>query len=119
MIGERLKKLRKKAGMRQEDLARLLSLAPSTIAMYENGQRDPDTSTLDEMANIFDCSSDYLLGRTDKTQLALLEDLPEELRAEGVKALQLVKEAVKDGLTAEELAGVIQFVQKMNRGKKE
>ena len=118
MIGKRLKMLRQKAQMRQEDLARLLDVAPSTIAMYESDQRKPDTEKLDKIATLFDCSADYLLGRVNKPYLAVFDDLPEELKAEGVKSLEVVKDAIKEGLTAEELADVLNFVKGMNRKKK-
>lgn len=64
-FGERLKFLREKEKMYQSELADRLGLAPSTISMYERGDRDPDTSTLTKIAEIFNVSTDYLLGRTN------------------------------------------------------
>ena len=64
-FGERLKYLREKEKMYQSELAEKLNLAPSTISMYEHGDRDPDTSTLSKIAEIFNVTTDYLLGRTD------------------------------------------------------
>ena len=64
-FGERLKFLRENKKMYQSELADKLGLAPSTISMYERGDRDPDTSTLTKIAEIFNVSTDYLLGRTD------------------------------------------------------
>lgn len=117
MIGERLRTLRQNNGLRQEDVARKLDVSPSTIAMYERDQRDPDTETLARLAALFDCSSDYLLGRVNEPERAIVEDLPEALKAEGVKAIQIVKDAVKEGLRAEELADILRFVKKMNKKK--
>ena len=65
-FGERLKYLREREKMFQSELADKLNLAPSTISMYERGDRDPDTSTLAKIAEIFNVTTDYLLGRSEK-----------------------------------------------------
>lgn len=64
MFGERLKSLRKEKNMLQKDLADLLKISPSTIGMYEQGRRDPDTETIKFLADYFNVSTDYLLGKT-------------------------------------------------------
>lgn len=64
-FGQRLKLLREQNKMYQSELASKLNLAPSTISMYERGDRDPDTSTLFKIAQIFNVTTDYLLGITD------------------------------------------------------
>ncbi len=46
-------------------LAEKLNVAPSTISGYENGKRKPDMDTLAKLADYFQSSTDYLLGRTD------------------------------------------------------
>jgi len=70
-FGERLKYLREKEKMYQSELADKLNLAPSTISMYERGDRDPDTSTLTKIAEIFNVTTDYLLGRIDDDLLSV------------------------------------------------
>ncbi|MCT4563048.1 MAG: helix-turn-helix domain-containing protein [Maledivibacter sp.] len=60
-----LKQLRNERKLTQRQLAKLLNLSPSTIAMYETGQRKPDFQILQKIADFFDVSTDYLLGRTD------------------------------------------------------
>jgi transcriptional regulator with XRE-family HTH domain len=65
MIKERLKELRNERGINQRDLASYLNLSPSTIAMYETGQRVPDAETLGKIADYFQTSVDWLLGRSD------------------------------------------------------
>jgi len=64
-FSERLAELRKKHKMTQQELANKLGVSRGTIGMYEIGQRDPDTETVAEIAEIFNVSTDYLLGRTD------------------------------------------------------
>ena len=63
MIGENLRKLRKKNKLTMKDLGKKLNLAESTISGYENGNRKPDYDTLNKFADFFEVSTDYLLGR--------------------------------------------------------
>lgn len=65
LLGKRLKQLRNEQKMTQQDLAKLLNVSPSTIGMYEQGRRDPDTDAINFLANLFNVTTDYLLGRTE------------------------------------------------------
>lgn len=65
MFGKRLRILRENKGYNQEKLAKLCGLSTSTIGMYEQGRRQPDNDTLVKLADIFDVSIDYLLGKTE------------------------------------------------------
>lgn len=65
MLGERLKKARKKSGMTQKELAQKLNLTDATLNRYEKGHRKPDPKTLSKIAEILHVSVDWLLGRTD------------------------------------------------------
>ena len=64
-LGDRLKKIRKDKNLRQIDLANSLGLAQTTIANYEQGTRFPNEKTLSQIADFFNISLDYLLGRSD------------------------------------------------------
>ncbi|MEK4936713.1 transcriptional regulator [Bacillus pseudomycoides] len=66
MFGNQLHFLRKQRKLRQEDMAKHLGIARTTYAMYEQGNREPDYDTLQKLADFFDVSLDYLLGRTNK-----------------------------------------------------
>ena len=61
----RIMELRKAKGWKQDDLAKMVSLSRSAIANYECGLRAPDFSTLEQLCDIFGCTADYLLGRSD------------------------------------------------------
>ena len=65
MLGEKLKKIRLKEGMTQEDLAKKLNISTSTVSMYETGAREPDLNTLTAIAKFFNVSTDYLLGLSE------------------------------------------------------
>ncbi|MDF9482603.1 helix-turn-helix transcriptional regulator [Bacillus cereus] len=66
MFGNKLHSLRKERKLRQEDMAKHLGIARTTYAMYEQGNREPDYTTLQKLADFFNVSVDYLLGRTDE-----------------------------------------------------
>lgn len=61
----RIKELRQEKGLTQKKLADMLSVADSTLGYWEKGRYEPDTETLQKLADIFGVSVDYLLGRTD------------------------------------------------------
>ena len=61
----RLKKLRKERNVSQLKLAIDLNMNQNSISRYENGEREADYETLIKLANYFNVSLDYLLGRTD------------------------------------------------------
>mgnify|MGYP002626087175 CR=1 FL=1 len=62
-FGLRLKKLRKNAGMTQNDLAAKFGKSGSAVRMWELGANEPDINTLVELSSVFDCSLDYLMCR--------------------------------------------------------
>lgn len=64
MIGEKIRELRQNIGLLQSELAQKIGVSTSTIGMYEQNRRDPDTDTLKRLADFFNVSTDYLLGRT-------------------------------------------------------
>ena len=57
-----LKMLRKQVGLTQANLAKKLKISPSTIGMYEQGRREPDSEMLVKIAELFNVSVDYLIG---------------------------------------------------------
>ena len=61
----RLKELRKKKKISQLKLALDLNMNQNTISRYENMEREADYATLIKLADYFDVSLDYLLGRTN------------------------------------------------------
>lgn len=59
----RIAELRKEKGLSQATLAKALGVDCSTIAKYETGDRLPDVVMLGKLADFFEVSTDYLLGR--------------------------------------------------------
>lgn len=64
MIYKRLKILREELGLTQKELGAKLSVSSSTIGMYEVNKRIPDANMIEKIADFFQVSVDYLLGRT-------------------------------------------------------
>lgn len=70
----RLKMLRQQQGLKQKDLAAILQCVPSAISNYETGFRDLDSATICRLCEIFGCTADYLLGRSDLPNAELSEE---------------------------------------------
>lgn len=62
-LPERMKELRKERLLRQEDIAAALGLSLSAYCRYEQGKREPTASILEKIADYYNVSVDYLLGR--------------------------------------------------------
>ena len=65
MKGNRIKNLREEMNMKQEELAKVLSISPSAVGMYERDEREPNDEITLKLAEYFNVSTDYLLGKTD------------------------------------------------------
>ncbi len=61
----RLRELREERNLLQKDIANLLNITTSAYGYYEQGKREPDTHVVNSLADFYDVSSDYLLGRTN------------------------------------------------------
>ncbi|MBQ6696941.1 MAG: helix-turn-helix transcriptional regulator [Lachnospiraceae bacterium] len=64
-LGSKIICLRKQKNICQKELAIYLHVSISTISNYENDVHEPDLPTLVKLADYFDVSTDFLLGRTE------------------------------------------------------
>ncbi len=62
---ERLTELRKLNHMTQRQVAQALKISQPSYIRYENGSAEPNLENLSRLADLFDVSVDYLLGRSD------------------------------------------------------
>ena len=107
MFGNKLKFLRERNGLTQEQLANKFNLLKSSISMYENNVRLPNVEVIKEFANYFNVSIDYLLDNEEKNKID--EELKEQEALK--KALQKSGFMEKDeDLTDEELDRLMKFV---------
>jgi Predicted transcriptional regulators len=68
VLGDRLKTLRDNKGWSQKYVAQKIGLKQSsTYSNWEYGIRDPDTETLSKLADIYEVTVDFLLGRETKS----------------------------------------------------
>ena len=63
--GKRFRELRLKNKFTHESLAQALNIAVRMVNKYEAGEADPSSDVVTRMADVFNVSADYLLGRTD------------------------------------------------------
>ncbi|MCH1640135.1 helix-turn-helix domain-containing protein [Paenibacillus timonensis] len=68
--GERISALREQRKLTQEELALQLQISRAVLSHYEKNRRKPNYTTLRKIADFFQVSVDYLLGRD--------EDIPHE-----------------------------------------
>ena len=61
IIAKRLSELRKKKGVKQDEIAELLNVKRATVANYETGKRAPDYETIIKLADYYGVSCDYIL----------------------------------------------------------
>nr|WP_042867821.1 helix-turn-helix transcriptional regulator [Bacillus cereus] len=65
MLPEKILKLRKKKGLTQEELGILIGVTKQTISKYEGNIKPPSRKALQKLADIFQVTTDYLLGRSE------------------------------------------------------
>lgn len=108
-----LKDLRLEKGVKQKEVAENCDISPQCISQLELGTRNPTGTTLVALADYFNCSVDYLLGRTEdfsspvlpqKTTLTLQEQeliatfrqLPKALQAHLISHVKKLQEIYKN-----------------------
>ena len=104
----RIKNLREECRMTQQELADKIDGAKSTIAMYEKGDRKPSLEVLIKLSEIFNCSIDYILCKTD------IRNIEEDFKFAYHKETE--------GLSEDEIKEALEFYKKIkygNENKKE
>ena len=78
-IGKRIAALRRKIGLKQDDLAQMLEVSPQAVSKWENDQTCPDISLLPKLAKILGVTVDELLSGKQELQ-PVVTLVPEEQR---------------------------------------
>lgn len=68
MFNIRLKELRNQKNMTQDELGKVLNVSGKTIGTWERDSRQPNIETINALANYFNVSTDYLLGRRENSK---------------------------------------------------
>lgn len=122
VFGKRLKKLRsEKEGLTQEKLGEIFNVRKGTVSNWENGNRFPDENTLIKLADYFDVSVDYLLGRSNKRQphhltkedvIRLAPEYKWLFEEEGLEYVELVEELRGKEIPPEAVKEIIDTILK-------
>lgn len=134
-FAQRVKQLRKNKHLTGEQLGNILGITKTGISYWENGRSVPDNEMLLKLADFFDVSIDYLLGKTDiETKIdkstyygdydevvEYLKDNPEHLdvykRILNDDHFALLFDKTKD-LTPEEIDAIISVIIGLQNGRK-
>lgn len=103
----RLKQLRLEKELLQTDIAKIINKSERTVGFYETGERDMNTETLATLANFFNCSIDYLLGKSN------VRNPEQQIEQE----FNFAYHKEMEGLTEEEIADALRFYKKIKYGK--
>lgn len=98
-LGKRIASLRSEKKMSQAELAKRISVSPSTIGMWETDQRAIKDDDLLTLANFFDVSTDYLLGK---------DPLPK--RKLGPRG-ELLASHIDDGVSDEDMEDILRYIE--------
>lgn len=95
ILSNNLERLRNKKGWTKVEVARRLGMkASSTYSNWEYGNREPDLDSLQKIAELYNVTVDYLLGRDDNSDLLAAhidDDVTEEERIEIEKFIKYLK----------------------------
>ena len=94
MLSEKIKELRLARGLSQVELAKKLSVTKQTVSNWENDNILPSIDMLTKLADYFNVSCDYILGRTPASSIST------------------------DGLSLEEIAHISMFIEDIKKLKK-
>ena len=102
VFGDRLKNLREEKGITQKDLGKVINISDRVIGYYESNDRFPkDENILKMLADYFDVSVDYLVGRISLTppqsELVAEAKASYNLNVEGlpVEAIKKIQEYIE------------------------
>lgn len=77
-LSAKLRDLRTKSNFSQTQIAKKLNVTPGIISAYECGTKSPSLESLVALAQLYKCSTDYLLGLTDITTRKTLQPFTDE-----------------------------------------
>ncbi|WBW95283.1 helix-turn-helix domain-containing protein [Oceanirhabdus sp. W0125-5] len=72
-FGDRLKYLRENKQLLSKEFAKEMNVEPATVTNWEKGKRFPKDDMLVKIADYFDVTLDYLLGRTDSSNIKTID----------------------------------------------
>ncbi|MCS4439466.1 helix-turn-helix domain-containing protein [Clostridium botulinum] len=110
-IKDRLKCERLRKDLNQTELAKFLNVSKQTVSNWENGNRIPDTLTLSKLADFFNCSVDYILGRSENRNGIISKANIDGSNYE----FELDKTIFPNGITREQMINYIKELEERNK----
>ena len=104
-FGENLKKIREEKRLSQQELARKLEVAQSTIAMWEASNRTPKLGELNRMARVLNITVNRLLGQPKDKKVEVIKN---EIYVDGEKVSEL---------DAVDVDGIVEYIDAVKRKK--
>lgn len=115
-FASRLRILREEKAISQKDLGEIFNLSKQAISSYENKGSSPSQETLQKMSDYFDCSTDYLLGKSNARN-GKKTDLPREVEKVIRESNIMFNGAPLDEEDKEDVVKVIKLALGMKRRK--
>lgn len=91
-IANNIAEYRRKMNLTQKDLGDMLNISPQAVSKWENGQAEPDTSTIKRLCQIFKITTDELLGLAEPAQETAAATAVAEQPAQPAQTVQQIVE---------------------------
>lgn len=105
-LGSKLKKLREENGFTLEYVAKHLKTTKTSIGRYEKNDREPKSEMITALADFYNVSTDYLLGRTNKRNI---EEKPK--LDEGVTTIAARKININEDLPDDAIEKINEYIR--------
>ena len=93
----RLKELREEKGLTQNSIATAIDTTQTNIGRWEKGLNEPSYTQIIKLADFFECSVDYLLGREDDFgNITIKKEMPDDVTADEQELLDLFRSLPKE-----------------------
>ena len=106
IIAKRIKERRLKLKLTQKQLAEIINVQHQTVSKYENGINSPDSQMLNKLSGILDCTTDYLLGKTDNPNNSIY-------KSDNI-VLEIKETPFSYNLTSEEINIMVNYLKATN-----
>lgn len=109
ILVDRLKEMRARHGFSQDYVAIRVGLKRTNIANYESGRNVPPVDKLNDLANVYHTSVDYLIGRTNSSEPLLHQN--DAISIQDIKHLKLTYAGLQ--LTDEDKERIVNMIENM------
>ena len=117
LLNERIKKLREEENISQTELAKEIGIAKNTLCQYEKNRANPSLEIILQIADYFNVSVDYLLGRADDFgNIVVQSSATDSLSGEEREVVDTFRK-IPDNIKGVALDTLHSFAQTEKRGK--